>query len=357
MVGTRAYDDLSKRFDNGGGWRSVAKIDDVARHAGVSPSTVSYVLSGKRTISEQTRQRVLHSVRVLGYQPHAGARALASNRSNVIALVIPLRSGMHVPVIMQFAISVVTAAREFDHDVLLLTQDEGVEGLKRVAGTALVDAIIVMDVELQDPRIPVLRALRRPFVLIGVPADTQGLTCVDLDFTAAGAACVDHLAALGHRRVALIGSPPEVYKRETGFATRTVTGVKLAASRHRIAVTVHPCEATQLAAYAAVATLLRDHPDLTGVIVHNEAVLEPLITAFENAGRKVPKDISIVAICPEELAVATGPGLTSVGIPAEEIGRDAVIHLMAQLNGSDLASATLIQPQLTHRASTARPRK
>src|SRR5207302_5153101 len=117
------------------------------RHAGVAPSTVSYVLSGKRTISEETRQRVLRSIRVLGYQPHAGARALASNRSNVVALVIPLHGGMNVPVIMQFAISVVTAARQFDHDVLLLTQDEGVKGLQRVAGTALVDAIIVMDVE------------------------------------------------------------------------------------------------------------------------------------------------------------------------------------------------------------------
>src|SRR5256714_324716 len=137
-----------------GGWRTLAKIDDVARHAGVAPSTVSYVLSGKRTISEETRQRVLRSIQALGYHPHAGARALASNRSNVVALVIPLRTGIHVPVIMQFAISVVTSARRHDHDVLLLTQDEGVQGLKRVAGTALVDAIIVMDVELHDPRVP-----------------------------------------------------------------------------------------------------------------------------------------------------------------------------------------------------------
>lgn len=137
----------------------MVKISDVARHAGVSPSTVSYVLSGKRSISEQTRRRVLDSVRTLGYRPHAGARALASSRSNVIALVVPLRSGIHVPVVMQMAIAAVTTARTHDHDVLLLTQDEGVDGLERVAGTALVDAIIVMDVELHDVRLPVLRSL------------------------------------------------------------------------------------------------------------------------------------------------------------------------------------------------------
>ena len=114
----------------------MAKIEDVARHAGVAPSTVSYVLSGKRSITQETRERVLASIKALGYQPHAGARALASNRSNVVALVVPLRTGIHVPVIMQFATSVVTAAREHDHDVLLLTQNEGEAGLRRVAGTS-----------------------------------------------------------------------------------------------------------------------------------------------------------------------------------------------------------------------------
>ena len=106
------------------------------------PSTVSYVLSGKRTISAATRQRVLASVRTLGYHPHAGARSLASNRSNVIALVLPLRAGMHVPVLMQFASSVVTTARRYDHDVLLVTADEGPAGLRRVAASAMVDGLV-----------------------------------------------------------------------------------------------------------------------------------------------------------------------------------------------------------------------
>src|ERR687896_660590 len=110
-----------------------ATIIDVARHAGVAPSTVSYVLSGKRAISATTRKRVMASIELLGYHPHAGARALASNRANVIALVLPLRAGMHLPVLMQFASSVVTTARQYDHDVLLVTADEGEGGLRRVA--------------------------------------------------------------------------------------------------------------------------------------------------------------------------------------------------------------------------------
>ena len=219
-------------------------IADVARHAGVAASTVSYVLSGKRTISTDTRERVQRSVRALGYRPNASARALASQRSNVLALVIPLRTGMHVPVMMQFAAAVVTTARRYDHDVLLLTADEGPEGLERVAQSSLVDALVVMDIELDDERVPVLRELPMPSMLIGYPDDADGLTCIDLDFVAAGAHCVDHLADLGHRSLALLGTPSAVYERQTGFAQRTLTGFAEAAERRGVVGLETPCEHT-----------------------------------------------------------------------------------------------------------------
>lgn len=331
----------------------MVKITDVARHAGVTPSTVSYALSGKRPISDATRQRIEASIRELGYRPHAGARALASSRSNVLALVIPLRTGIHVPVVMQFAVSVVTAARKHDHDVLLLTQEEGEEGLRRVADTALVDALIVMDVQLHDGRLPLLRALDRPSVLIGFPADAEGLTCIDLDFRAAGEACVEHLALLGHRSVALVGSPPEVYLRETGFAQRVVQGFTAAADRHGLTSSIHPCDATPAAARAMAERLLREHPALTGVVVHNEPIVEPLINAFESLGLRVPGDLSVTAICPDELAEQTPIPVTSVTIPAEEVGTRSVDLLMRKLDGMEVPDTTLLPPRLTPRASTA----
>jgi DNA-binding LacI/PurR family transcriptional regulator len=288
--------------------RILVKISDVARHAGVSPSTVSYVLSGKRTISEETRRRVMDSVRTLGYRPHAGARALASSRSNVIALVVPLRSGIHVPVVMQMAISAVTTARTYDHDVLLLTQDEGVGGLERVAGTALVDAIIVMDVELHDVRLPVLRALDRPSVLIGFPA----------------------------------------YERGTGFAERTKTGFQRAAAERGVHALVRPCDPQD--ARSTAAELLRDHPGLTGVVIHNEPAMEPLIAAFRTAGRRIPDDLSVIAIAPDDLAERLS--LTSIAIPADDVGRQAVTLLMAKLDGHDVPEATLLPPSLVVRSST-----
>ncbi|MEU9912690.1 LacI family DNA-binding transcriptional regulator [Streptomyces sp. NPDC051001] len=331
----------------------MVKITDVARHAGVSPSTVSYALSGKRPISEETRQRVEASIRELGYRPHAGARALASSRSNVLALVVPLRTGIHVPVVMQFAVSVVTTARRHDHDVLLLTQEEGEDGLRRVADTALVDAMIVMDVQLDDPRLPLLRSLERPSVMIGFPAEADGLTCIDLDFKAAGEACVEHLARLGHRVVALVGSPPEVYVRQTAFAQRVVQGFTAAADRGRLASSVHPCEASPAAARQVAEQLLREQPALTGVVVHNEAILEPLIDAFEQLGLRVPADLSVTAICPDELAGTLRVPVTSVDLPSAEVGTRAVELLMKKLDHKTVPEATLLPPRMTERASTA----
>jgi DNA-binding LacI/PurR family transcriptional regulator len=337
----------SNRFDDGRD--GTVRISDVARHAGVSPSTVSYVLSGKRSISETTRRRVLDSIDALGYRPHAGARSLASRRSNVLALVVPLREDVHVPVAMGFAVSVVTAARAHDHDVLLLTQGEGPAGLRRVAGSAMVDGIVVMDVETDDARVPVLRSLDLPSVLIGVPADTEGLACVDLDFAAAGAACVHHLADLGHGDIAFVGQPASVYERRTGFAERTLAGFEAAAAERGVRATSHPCDPA--GAKALVADLLRERPRLSGVIVHNEASLAPLLEALADHGR-VPPGISVVALG----SLPPGsPDLTRVELPAEELGARAVSLLMDRIDDPGRTEVTLLEPRVVPGASTAPP--
>ncbi|MGC4808246.1 LacI family DNA-binding transcriptional regulator [Micromonospora sp. DT233] len=332
-------------------------IADVARHAGVAVSTVSYVLSGKRVISEGTRARVRASIRALGYHPNAGARALASRRANVVALVLPLRSGIQVPVVMQFATSVVTTARTLDHDVLLVTSDEGPAGLRRIAASAMVDGLLLMDVELDDSRVPLLRGLGRPSVLIGFPADAAGLTCVDLDFHRAGEVCVEHLAGLGHRRVALLGAPAAVYDRGTGFAHRTRAGFADAAARLSVQAVARPCEEGAAAVRRELVELLRQWPDLSALVVQNEAAVGPVLATLPTLGRPVPEDVSVVAICPDQFAEQAAPRLTSVPVPAEEVGRLAVSLLVRKVHGEAVPDATRLAPRLTVRDSTAAPRR
>jgi DNA-binding LacI/PurR family transcriptional regulator len=330
----------------------VVTIADVARAAGVSPSTVSYVLSGKRSISEETRLRVQQSIRKLGYHPNAGARALASSRTNVLALVVPLRTDLNVPVVMQFVAATLTEARTYDHDVLLLTKDEGPEGLRRISASSIADALIVMDVEAAEPRVPVLRALSRPVVLIGVPDEPGDLSCVDLDFIAAGSACINHLADLGHRDIALIGPSPAVYKRGTSYAGRFLRGFRHTAGKRKVRTTSLPCSPSYDALRGCLDELFTRRPDVTGLVVHNEAILGPLLSELNRRGKRIPYDISVLAVCPEDMAQAHAVPLSSIAIPAAELGALAVEMAMRQLSEAGQAEVRLLSPRLTERGST-----
>jgi DNA-binding LacI/PurR family transcriptional regulator len=333
----------------------MATLADVARHAGVAASTVSYVLSGKRSVSEQTRQRVQRAIEVLNYHPHAGARALASSKSNVLALVVPLRSDMYVPVMMEIAIGVVTTARGYGYDVLLLTNDEGTEGIRRVTSTARADAVILTDIGMADDRVATILESGIDAVLIGVPADPAGLDCVDLDFAAAGRLCVESLAGLGHRTVAFIGEAPGVYQRRTGFAERTLRGITQAAAARGVDVVHRPCEASYEAAAGMLARILEERPQTTGLIVQNEVIIPPLMSLLRTAGRAVPEDMSIVALCPDHIAEQTAPRLTSVNIPANELGTRAVELLVRRMADGEPGEVQLITPSLITRGSTAEP--
>ncbi|HEX6340596.1 LacI family DNA-binding transcriptional regulator [Umezawaea sp.] len=326
----------------------------MARHAGVAPSTVSYVLTGRRSISAATKERVRASVRLLGYRSSTPTRTPTGAAAGVLAMVLPLRDGMNMPVVTQFVIAVASAARRHGQDVLLLTADEGADGVRRIADSGRVDGLIVMDVEMHDDRVPVLLELARPTVLIGVPADATGLTCVDLDFAAAGALGVDHLADLGHRNLALLGAPRSVYRRDTGFAHRTTAGFSAAAMRRGIAITTSPVEHDAPSVRRFVTELLRDHPSVTGLVVHNETALPLVVESLRSLGRRIPEDVAVVALCPDDVAERTSPPLTSVNIPADELGHEAVALLRRKLDGEPVPALTLLPPRLTDRASAER---
>jgi DNA-binding LacI/PurR family transcriptional regulator len=328
-------------------------IADVARHAGVSSSTVSYVLSGKRAISQETRHRVERSVTELGYHPNAGARALAGRRSHIIALVVPLRADVYVPIMMEIAISVTMAARRHGYDVLLMTNDEGPDGVRRVAASGLADGVILMDVELDDERIPLLREQGTQAALIGLPDDTRGLSCVDLDFAAAGALCADHLADLGHREIAFIGYGSGVYHRHAGYAERTLVGFRESARARGLRFVHRPCEGTYESTAGTLARIFADRPGTTGFVVQNEGAIGPLLNLLRTSGRTVPEDVSVVALCPEQLAEQHAPRLTAVTGPTKELGSVAVDQLMGRMTSAEPADElVLLTPILTVREST-----
>lgn len=332
----------------------MATIGDVARAAGVSVSTVSYVLSGKRTISAPTRDRVQRAVADLGYRPHAGARALASSRSNVIALMVPFRPGINVQIIMQFVAGVVATAREHDHDVLVLTQDDP-QGMTRVAASSTADALIVMDIEADDARLPALRSLALPSILIGVPDDTTGLSCVDLDFAGAGRLAVRELARAGHEHVVLVGASQDRLDHRANYAVRMRHGVLEQAAVSEVTAAVVPADPTFSGGALALDQVLTEHPGTTALVVHNEAALGGLLARAAERGLRVPQDLSIVAVSPADLAAALPVPVSIIEVPGERIGRIAVEMVMARLGGEDLAETRLVAPAYADHGSVAPP--
>ncbi|GAA4288382.1 LacI family DNA-binding transcriptional regulator [Georgenia daeguensis] len=274
----------------------MATIKDVASAAGVSISTVSYALSGKRAIAESTRRRIEDAVRELDYRPNAGARMLAGRRTYILAVTEPLRPDTYTPAHMAFVLAVATAARRYDYDVLLLTQEEADAGLRRVTSSRLVDGVIVLDVLRDDERADLVRSLDLPAVLIGVPDNTDGLVCVDLDFEAAARLAVDRLADAGHLTVGLLGHPASVYERGSNFPPRFRDAFLEHAAHRGLEARFATGEHDPAQVRAAVTTLLGPDGDLTGLVMHGEEQTQrEALTYVAERGLTVPGDLSVIS--------------------------------------------------------------
>jgi DNA-binding LacI/PurR family transcriptional regulator len=319
----------------------MATIADVATAAGVSISTVSYVMSGKRSISKETRKRVERAIEQLDFRPHASARSLASRATSIIGLQAPLRAGVDVHVVMQIVAGIVREARAHSYDVLLLTDDEA-EGLERASRSSLVDALLIMDVSYDDPRIATLHSLPTPAVLIGLPGSDVATTCVDFDFEAAGELAATRLAELGHRRVALLGAPAEVLARNTSYARRLSGGFRRGCHAHGIEGSVHPCPSGAEATLALDEVLARD-PGVTGLFIHNEPALPYLAN---HVATMTDVEREIVALAPRESSANVTGLRDTIEIPAESMGAEAAKTLWKLIEGREVSPVRLLPPHL-----------
>lgn len=331
---------------------------DVARIAGVSQSTVSYVMSGKRPISEKTRRRVEEAMAQLTYQPNAGARALASRRSQVIGLVIPFIPELHMSSIMEFIVVIAATARQHDYDILLVTGDEGPQGLQRVVGQQLCDGLILMQVEGVDSRVPTVRSLPVPSVLIGIPEDASGLACIDADFERAGAMCVEELAALGHRIITFIDWQASVVRRHVNYVKRFRRGSETAAAACGVELLRLPGRVSRPSMEKAVAKALEATAGIPAFVAPDAATQDLLVEALYAAGLEPGKDVSVIVNCPEAVAERQRVPLTTIGLEPAVVSKRAVEMLVRRLEdpAQPQEALELIRPVIRRRKSTVRVR-
>ncbi|MGW0476268.1 LacI family DNA-binding transcriptional regulator [Streptomyces coeruleorubidus] len=292
-------------------------IKDVAERAGVAPSTVSYVLSGSRKISEDTRRAVQAAIDELGYHPRASARTLRSARTRVLALAAPRVPGAYRAIDGRFAIDVTDAARVHGYDVLLMTDSDGVGGLRRVARSRLADAAVLMAVEDRDPRVEVLRELGFPGALLGHD-DHAALPWTDLDWEAAVALAVRETAAAGHRRILFLSSAEHEVAARRGYALHGLDGARRAAVGTAADVRVIPSHRDPDVLARRLSAALAARPVPTALVVQHLILLPRLLDAVAAAGLRVPHDLTVVLVgsLPDELGVRHLP---RIDLPVAEM--------------------------------------
>lgn len=293
-------------------------IVDVARHAGVAPSTVSYALTGKRSISIDTRSRVQESVQALGYH-HRPVRTAARGRANVLGLLLPPHSGLNLTAETRFVMSAIAHASRHAMDVLIGPTVE------RLCGSQEVDGFLVVDANADRCRDEVLRHTAKPCVFVGRSTSPRRslFVDVDLDFEAVGALCVDHLAAQGHRYIGFLGLPNGFYRSST-FAHRVMSGFTAAAMRRGIVSTSVPAGEGHESVLRTAIALMRIHPLMTALVVQNEAAAGSVAASLRVAERQVSRKTAVVAICTAKVGDVMPALLTTVHLPLQELAERAV---------------------------------
>lgn len=331
----------------------MATMTDIAQEAGVSLSTVSYALSGKRPISAATRARVDAAIERLQYHPTASARALALKRTSLLGLAVPQRPDVDDHVIMEFVGSILSAAHEADYDVVLVTAEDRARTL-RIAEEGKVDALVVMDIVEDDERLPSLAALHRPVILIGNPEDPGGLACVDFDFLAGAMLGVRELHSRGASRIAMLKPPSAGPEGPVPtYARRARLGYSMACADLGLEARIHEVPPTAEAVTAFVREQVLEGSRYDGILVHHEPALAMLGRAMTQLEVPCPQDVQVVAIAPADVA-SNGPWeVSSVDLPIPAIGRTAVAMAVERLGAQDVpAHSRLLSPTFMPRSTT-----
>ncbi|HEY0697109.1 MAG TPA: LacI family DNA-binding transcriptional regulator [Micromonospora sp.] len=324
----------------------MATMNDVARLARVSVSTVSYVLTGARPISQATRDKVLAAMAELGYQPHAMARGLASRRSRILGLLLPMDERGFGATETAFVTGAVAAASAAGyHLVLSPVGVDDLDAVRRLATQRMIDGALLMEVQFDDERVDVLHQAGVPLVLIGRTADPSTLPYVDIDFDQTVRDAVDHLVGLGHRGIVYVNHSAATVASGYGPALRTRDAFAAAMTGHGLRPLMIPADDSAAGGRRAVTTALEQAPDLTAVLAMNENALFGVLAELAVRGRTVPDDVSVVSMVtsPQVAELAT-PALTAMTSPGSAMGRIAVEALLRRLDGDTAAPHQQLLP-------------
>lgn len=331
-------------------------IADIAQRAGVSPTAVSFTLNDRPGVGPETRERILAAARELRWRPHRAAQVLSGMRTDSVGLVVarPARTLSVEPFFSQLLSGLQAGlARDLVALQLLVVEDMGTEiGVyERWAAERRVDGLVLVDLEVDDPRPALLAELDVPALALGGDGTPTPVPTVWVDDYHAMFDVVEHLAGLGHRRIVHVGGIP-TYQH----SVRRVRALHDAAVRYGLDIRSLPTDYSQSAS-ATVTREVLSGGDAPSAIVYDSdvAALAGLATAAE-LGVRIPSDLSVVSFDDSELAQLVHPPLTALTRDTHALGMSVARLLLGLVEGVEVPAVTEApRPRLTVRASTTPP--
>jgi LacI family transcriptional regulator len=337
--------------------REPTTLRDVAAAAGVHPATISRALNPdtRKLVSSDTAQRVLNVATELGYRPNPIARGLKTSRSYTIGVLVPdLRNPLFPPI----ARGIEDRLEPAGYTSLLANTDNDPER-ERLSFEALrarqVDGYITASARREHPLLQELAGNGRPLILVNRATDDAGLPSVTPDDSDGMRQAVEHVAALGHRRVAHLAGPFELstgVHRQQGFV-RSMEAVGLAVDHDLI---VSGSLFTEAEGARQCRELLGRGGGFTAVLAGNDLLALGCIDALREAGLDCPRDVSVVGFNDMDWSERFAPPLTTVRVPHHRLGIAAADLLLERLADAAADVRHVVLPvELIVRGSTAPP--
>jgi DNA-binding LacI/PurR family transcriptional regulator len=307
----------------------VHTMREVARRAGVSPATVSRVLNNTHSISAETQQRVLDVVHQLNYYKNVHARRLATGRSDLFGLVISEIANPYFPEIIR---GFQAAAWDQGFDVLLCNTEYQPDRTKSVIRKLIESdarGVAIMTSSIDQPLIAELTTTGVGVVFCNLPPAGKLISNISIDYQRGIAQAIEHVVALGHRRAAVIAGPEDnrtatTIKQAlvTGLTQRKLNPFPVLDSNYRVD-----------AGASAVRAILEQRNVPTVIFCGNDLIAMGAMNALEEAGVRVPEDVSVIGIDDIAFAFLARPPLTTIAVPREHLGKIAfeALHKILKL--------------------------
>ncbi|WP_329229144.1 MULTISPECIES: LacI family DNA-binding transcriptional regulator [unclassified Streptomyces] len=323
-------------------------LEEVAARAGVGRGTASRVINGSPRVSAQTREAVEAAVAELGYVPNRAARALAGNRTDAIALVVPESETRFFaePYFSDIVRGVGAALADTEMQLLLTLagNDRERRRLAQYLTAHRVDGVLLVSVHADDPLPDLLEQLGMPSVISGRRHAAETLPSVDSDNFEGARAAVDHFISRGRRSIATITGRLDVYgaqRRLDGYR-KAVAAAGLDPDERLIA----PADFSEEGGARAMRELLERRPDVDAVFAASDVMAAGARQVLRESGRRIPDDVALIGFDDSAVARHMDPPLTSVRQPIEEMGRTMTRVLLQEIANRSSDDPTQERPRI-----------